>query len=216
MLHAGLDEAGRGPVIGPMFVALCGVPDVSVLDGIGVQDSKAYGSGVRARQRRQELARRIAQVATVRVAQVMPVVIDAWVSSGPGLTVLEQESARDLIGSVPHSLNLICDGRTVFGPFEEEFGALVENRADERWPVVSAASIVAKHLRDQWMERYFDLMERRLGFRPAGGGYPNQATVRFIEKYIDTFGTLPPSVRRSWKFLNQFSAAIQIPLFNDR
>ena len=70
-----------------------------------------------------------------------------------------------------------------------------KHRADVEFPVVSAASIVAKVHRDRRM----DVIEDELGV-VIGSGYTSDYITRgFIEDWLDRNGTLPPHVRRSWK-----------------
>ncbi len=76
---------------------------------------------------------------------------------------------------------------------------LSEHRADARYPTVSAASIVAKVLRDRRMEEIARELRVRLDAE-VGSGYPSDPkTVSFMEKWIKRFGHPPPHARRSWR-----------------
>ena len=69
------------------------------------------------------------------------------------------------------------------------------HRADVKYPVVSAASIVAKVLRD----RAIDEIQEAVG-RPIGSGYSHdEVTIGFIKEWLKENGAFPPHVRRSWK-----------------
>ena len=68
----GVDEAGRGPVIGPMVVAAVMVDDDGELRSLQVKDSKQLKA-----ERREELALRISDMAEVRIEVVGPQDIDA-------------------------------------------------------------------------------------------------------------------------------------------
>ena len=61
----GIDEAGRGPVLGPMVVAgvVLKPQAASALTRRGVTDSKDFGAGVKARERRSELAEHVFRLA---------------------------------------------------------------------------------------------------------------------------------------------------------
>jgi ribonuclease HII len=95
-LTLGIDEAGRGPVIGPMVMSAV-VLDTSAaraLTRAGLKDSKSYGASPKARARRAQLAEEIrgrAQHCSVRVIDVT--VIDRRVKKGE-LNVLEREVAE--------------------------------------------------------------------------------------------------------------------------
>jgi len=86
--------------------------------------------------------------------------------------------------------------RALTGPGPKLFG---ENRADERWPVVAAASIVAKVKRDEEVLK----LHRRYG--DFGWGYPSERKVReLLARWCREHGDLPPCVRRKWKTVRQF------------
>ena len=70
---------------------------------------------------------------------------------------------------------------------------VAEHGADDRYPVVSAASIVAKVVRDRIISR----MEEVYG--PIGSGYPHdEQTLKFVERWIKVFRRPPSFVRSSW------------------
>ncbi len=195
---AGIDEAGRGPIIGPLFLALCACPSPDALVSLGVADSKSFGSGPHARRARARLCREILASCRVHWIQVEARVIDAFVLSGPGLNELERQAAIRLLRDCGPLRSVHADGRTLFSPLQSRFPHLqAQDKADRDHPVVAAASIVAKALRDEWMERY----ERRMaaaGFPLSGGGYPNAATMDFVARWERAFGCLPPHTRKSW------------------
>ncbi len=198
-LLGGIDEAGRGPLIGPLIVALCCCPDPEKLLDLGVADSKSFGAGVRARARRAEICRTLFESCLVRWVQIPARVIDRYVTGGPGLNALEQQAAAFLLGQVPAMSRVVADGERLFSPLAVRFSGLVAvNRADARFPEVAAASIIAKTFRDDWMDAY----ERRmghLGFVIRGGGYPNASTRAFVEQWKQRHGGSPPHLRSSWK-----------------
>jgi ribonuclease HII len=82
-----------------------------------------------------------------------------------------------------------------------------EHGADETYPVVGAASIVAKVERDAAMER---LAEE---YGPVGSGYPSDSTTReFLADYVAEHGALPPFARESWKTCQDTLAGAQSSL----
>ncbi len=69
-----------------------------------------------------------------------------------------------------------------------------EHHADEKFPVVSAASIVAKVTRD----RAIATLSKKYG--EIGSGYPSDpVTIRFLTTWIDEHKNPPPIARKSWK-----------------
>lgn len=199
-LTLGIDEAGRGPVLGPMVVAavLLDTHAARALSRAGLQDSKNYGPPALARPARREMAARIrrrARFVGVRVIDVA--IIDQRVALGE-LNVLEREAARALIAESPTAHRMVADGRAVFGPLSLTHPTLeAKDRGEQCHAAVAAASIIAKDRRDA----LFSCIAAR--YRPlfgelGGGGYGNAATRRFLCAYVARFGRLPPEARRSW------------------
>ena len=202
MLELGIDEAGRGPVIGPLV--LCGVwltdAQAGALSDAGVQDSKAFGSSQKARDARAELAALVYRLAAaVEVREAAAAEVDRWVR-GDGLNPLERHLARKIIEAGPAADRIVADGRNLFAPLGRRYPRLIaENKADATCTAVAAASVVAKSVRD---ERFADIAGALGdGLRPVrGGGYPNKATAEVLRRYVEHHGALPPEVRRSWSW----------------
>ncbi|MFB6115307.1 MAG: ribonuclease HII, partial [Candidatus Nanohalobium sp.] len=75
---------------------------------------------------------------------------------------------------------------------EVEFVA--EHGADDKFPIVSAASIVAKSARESHVEE----LHQKYGY-DFKSGYPHdKPTINFLEKYLEEKGELPPETRTSW------------------
>ena len=86
--------------------------------------------------------------------------------------------------------NFINRLRKYLGP---DFNAIAEHKADVNYPIVSAASIVAKVKRDQWIKD----MAKKHG--PMGSGYPaDPDTQKFLKAYFEEHGKMPPFARKSW------------------
>ncbi len=208
----GLDEAGRGAVLGPLVVAVVVCDDKAAdrVEALSPQDSKRYGAGPAARRRRAELAARIRQAAwLVRTAQAPAKVVDTWVRER-SLDELERHLARKLLASLPdHVASLVADGHRIFSPLQREFPYLrAENRADRTHVLAAAASIVAKHERDRLLQEILDAYEPLFG-PIRGGGYPNAATREFVTAYHRATGSWPPELRRSWNW----ASLTQLSLF---
>ena len=201
-LVLGVDEAGRGPILGPMVMACVALRPrkAAGLTRAGVTDSKAF-SGERAHEARLAFIARILEAADyVAVAVVDVAEIDRRCRDN-GLNRLEQERAAQLIERAPPARRIVCDGERLFRPLQARWPHLEALDGGElEHASVAAASIVAKVRRDQlWAKicrRYApDFGEEVVA---GGGGYCNAPTKAFLRAYIERHGALPPEARRSW------------------
>jgi ribonuclease HII len=196
----GVDEAGRGPALGPMVMAVVALDTraAASLSRAGLTDSKSYGSDDDARARRSELATKVREVATYVAVEAVEVdEIDRRVSCKE-LNVLEREVAVRLLAGAPDAHRIIADGKRMFAPLGARFPNLeARDEAESHHAAVAAASVVAKVLRDaRWDEirgRYADEFGEIIG-----GGYVNDGTRRFLRAYAERYRCLPPEARRSW------------------
>ncbi len=196
----GIDEAGRGPGIGPMVLAAVAVEPESldVLQEAGIRDSKAFGSNAAGREMRARLDQLIRERAAWVSVEVCDVpVIDAYVARG-ALNQLERERAALLIQRAPACERIIADGQKLFAPLGRHFPHLeAHDRAETVHLAVAAASICAKVLRDRLFEAIAERYRSDFGAL-RGGGYVNAATCAFIAAYVGKHGCLPPEARQSW------------------
>ena len=198
----GVDEAGRGPILGPMALAVVALDRKAstALKKLGVQDSKRFGSGPKAQELRASLAAEIHGRASAWACELVSVdIIDEHTFRGQ-LNRLEQDVALQLLRRLGAALDaaIICDGKNLFRPLQQHFPRLqAVNDGEAAHVAVAAASIVAKHARD---EAFAEICGRyHAEFGPvSGGGYANAGTRRFLEAYAQTRGGLPPEARKSW------------------
>lgn len=198
----GIDEAGRGPVIGPMII--CGVlirkEDIPQLTQIGVRDSKLLSP-----DQRERLKISIEKIVSGwEIIKISPSQIDRC-----GINYLELKSTARLINKFsPHFA--VIDAPTCWcKSYERKLQALlgkkktrliVENYADKRYLVVSAASILAKVTRDKEIEE----ISRQYG--EVGSGYTSDAkTIQFLKKTWREKREFPDIVRRRWKTIQKIS-----------
>jgi ribonuclease HII len=215
----GIDEAGRGPVLGPLVVAAVSLRPqrAAALTRRGVCDSKAFGAGPDAQAQRAELAdhvRRLAEWVGVEVFEHAEV--DRYVSEGR-LNELERRAARALIAGAPPAGRIVADGIQVFGPLCGEYAHLeVYDDGESAHVAVAAASIVAKDRRDRLFAAIAERYREEFG-EVRGGGYVNAATEDFLRRYHARYGCFPPETRRSWdcKVLVELEPP-PLPLFEPR
>lgn len=183
--------------MGPMVVAAVMVENDRALKRLKVKDSKLLTRG-----RREELAIEIRKIAAVEVTVISAAEIDEFMGRET-LNALEVALFAGLIDRLRPD-RVFVDAADVV---EERFGRNIAERiacrpemvcshhADAKYPVVSAASIVAKVIRDQAM----DVIQEAFG-RPIGSGYAHdRITIGFIQDWLKENGSLPPHVRGSWK-----------------
>ncbi len=200
VLVVGIDEAGRGPVIGSLFV--CGVMiDESMNDKlkeIGVKDSKLL-----THKKRAELEKEIKKIAVaVKIVKVTPKEIDAAVAndSGFNLNWLEAHKQAEIINELkPDKAIIDCPSPNIkaYTAYlrnllqNKDVELIVEHKADKNFPSVSASSIVAKVEREKEVEE----IEKRVG-ESIGSGYPSNPTCQKFLK--DNFEKYPDIFRKSW------------------
>lgn len=199
IMIGGVDEAGRGSIIGPLVVAGVGIREAKVaqLYEMGVKDSKALTPKARAR-----LFGEIMKVAdSVCVRKVDPAEVDGSVSLR-GLNRLEAKVMASIINKIGADEVYVdcCD----INPerYSDYIGQHLNcspkvhsmHHADAINVVVSAASIVAKITRDQ------EIQHIRNKYRSIGSGYPSdEQTMRFIRRWVAKNGSAPEFARKSWK-----------------
>jgi ribonuclease HII len=201
-LILGIDEAGRGPILGPMVMACVALRPrkAAGLTRAGVTDSKAF-AGPNAHEERQRLIPRILDCADHVAVMVIDVAEIDRVCRTNGLNRLEQERAEYMINRAPVARRIVCDGERLFRPLCARWPQLEAlDKGELKHAAVAAASIVAKVRRDElWgkiCRRYApEFGDELVG---AGGGYVNAPTRAFLRAYIRRYKRLPPEGRRSW------------------
>lgn len=197
----GIDEAGRGPVIGPLI--LCGVcfeeSHLTLLKKIGVRDSKKLSP-----KRRKELAKIIKDNCfSFEIIKVTAREIDKRETDRITLNRLEELKMADIINKLKPDM-IYIDAADVN---EERFGKSIErlldyspnkivskHRADDTFPIVSAASIIAKDTRDDVIDKF------KQKYGDIGSGYPSdKRTTDFLRNWVKKNKNFPPFVRISWE-----------------
>ncbi len=181
----GIDEAGKGPVIGPLIIAgvIISEENSGKLRELGVKDSKELSP-----RKREELFSKIKELSedfiiletsskqlndemelenlnTIEIKK-MAQIIDSFESKNPEVFIdaIEANTLKFKDKIISHLKN-------------KELKIVAENRADQKYPVVSAASILAKVTRDSKIKK----MHEKYGF--FGSGYPADGrTIKFLEE----------------------------------
>ena len=202
LVTLGIDEAGRGPAIGPMVMAAVALDTKAAraLTRAGLADSKSYGAGEDAQATRAELAVKVRKLAIHVAVEVVEVsVIDQRVMYGE-LNVLEREVASRLIDAAPARDRIVADGHRMFRPLTARYAELeAHDDGESHHAAVAAASVIAKVRRDQLFEEIRSRYNAEFG-EIVGGGYCNAGTRRFLRSYAERYRDLPREARRSWPY----------------
>lgn len=196
-LIMGLDEAGRGPVIGPLVIAAIIIEESEEykLKDLGVKDSKLLTP-----KKRSELFPKIKQlVKKYKILKVQPQEIDSFLEADHlNLNWLEAQKTADIINEIkPDKAFIDCPSpnKTAYTNYLKRFlkiqpELIVDHKAELKYPVVAAASILAKVTRDAEIKE----LEKKYGI--IGPGYQsNPITQKFIKENFDKH---PEIFRKSW------------------
>ena len=197
MQICGIDDAGRGSMLGPLVIAGVSLDkkNIKKLSKLGVKDSKKLSPNSR-----EILYKKIIGVVdNYSITKIPPRSIDASVKKHC-LNNLEAKYMAKVVLKLNADTSYVdsCDVNPK--RFGNEISQLSDNHkiksyhhADSRFVVVSAASILAKVTRDKAISRLktkYDL----------GSGYPSDSkTVNFVKKYYVKNQVMPVFVRKSWK-----------------
>ena len=203
MLVAGVDDAGRGSVIGPLVIAgiLIDEGDIPKLVRLGVRDSKLLSPS-----RREALAVEIKRIAQKHaVVKLSPAEIDMVVERGRKLfrlNRLEAQAMAKVIELLKPDVAYVDASDVLEERFKQHIleclplkvEIVSEHKADRKYPVVSAASIIAKVERDR------EIAELKAKYGDFGCGYPTDPkTLEFLRRCLENFKEYPEFVRKSWK-----------------
>jgi ribonuclease HII len=195
----GVEDAGRGPVIGPLVMAgvLINEKDEKKLVDIGVKDSKLLTP-----EKREELFNKIKKIAkSYKIIVLSPQdVDDALKSQTLNLNWLEAIASAKIINALKPDKAIIDCPSTNIRAYADYMGknikikceTVVEHKADLNYPVVGAASILAKVTRDREIEK----IKKKIG-ENFGSGYTSDPVTReFLEKNYDKY---PEIFRHTWE-----------------
>ncbi len=191
MLILGIDDAGRGPVIGPMVLAGCLIDEKTEKEfkKLGIKDSKQLT------QKRREFLEKIIKEKseTFEIIIIYPNEIDGKNDKGVKLNEVEAIACAKIINKINRGyrkIKVIVDCPSVSIIKWQDFlktkirnlsnlEIFCEHKADKNHISVSAASILAKCVREKEMDK----LKEEYG-KEVGSGYTSDTlTQRFLEKH---------------------------------
>ncbi|WP_297825012.1 ribonuclease HII [uncultured Methanobrevibacter sp.] len=193
----GIDEAGRGSVLGPMVIAGVIVPEKmdKVLERMGVKDSKRLTPN-----RRTILSRKLKKMFDYEIVVISALEIDQMRADGINLNDIEKNAMRDLIIRLNPEKAIVDAVDVKAERFQRNLcestglNVIAEHKADDKYIEVSAASIIAKAERDAQIA---EINKDYIKMGGIGSGYPSDPTTKkFLTNY--TYDEMPDFVRRSW------------------
>jgi len=200
----GIDETGRGSILGPLVI--CGFlieeEKIELLKKMGVKDSKLLSP-----KKRSFLYQKLKKIADdIEIIELSAADIDQMRTES-NLNRIEIEHMQQIVNklnpdkifvdSVEANTEKFCK-KILAGldkPDKYGFGTtfICENFADKKYPIVGAASIMAKVVRDTEIEK----LHEKHGF--FGSGYTSDSrTIEFIKNWLEEKGSLPSFARSSW------------------
>lgn len=190
----GIDEAGRGSVIGPLVIGgvLMRKDKIRFLDRIGVKDSKRLSS-----KKRTTLSRKIKKIAQTQTEIIPADEIDNLRNNGTNLNEIETNAMKKIITTFnPEICYIDCIDvnekrfHDNIQELDKNMEVVTEHKADDTFNIVSAASIIAKVERDK------QLAIIRNEYGEVGSGYPSdKKTIDYLENLNKNY---PPIVRQTW------------------
>lgn len=195
----GIDEAGRGCIVGPLVIcgAMIDAKKEAALKELGVKDSKLLSE-----KRRQELAKILPEHVTHQLIIIPPAEIDKYVLSetGQNLNWLEADKSVELVNMLNPDRAILdspSPNLKAYKSYVEErllhknIDIVVEHRADANHPIVAAASVLAKVARDAEIAK----IKQQVGEDFGSGYMADPRTKAFLQK---AWKEHPSIFRHSW------------------
>ena len=215
----GLDEAGRGPVLGPLVVAGIVIPEKKekIIERMGVKDSKRLTPN-----RRAVLYRKLTKMFDYETVVITAQDIDNLRARGVNLNEIEKLAMKKIINNL-RADRIIIDALDVKeGRLQDEISeyighsceVIAEHKADDTYLTVGAASIIAKTERDMILEQINkDYIRSTKDKDGIGSGYPSDPkTKNFLKKF--KYDEKPDFVRRSWGTVQKIKEAEEAEKLN--
>jgi len=190
----GIDEAGKGPVLGSMFIgfSIINLENLNDLNSyqnklkeIGVKDSKKLTP-----KKRKEIYFKLKDLMDMKYVQLTPALIDSNNELGGKLNQLEIDGIIAILENEKPNLILIDAltanpekfGNEILKKLNFECKIISENKADDKYEIVGAASIIAKELREQELAQIKENIKL-----DCGSGYPaDPKTKAFLKEHYNS------------------------------
>ncbi len=198
----GVDEAGRGAVFGSMFIGgvLVDEDDMDALEQLGLKDSKELSDA-----KRDGFVQPIEDLAAATVVKEVTASEIDELREVTNLNVIELRTFAKIVEETGPDKAFIDlpepDGERFANKIRNELpdgfkevDIVAEHGADETYPIVSAASILAKSAR----EAHTAELKEKYGVDFRTGYSHDQDTISFLEDYLQQHGELPEETRMSW------------------
>jgi ribonuclease HII len=200
MYIAGIDEAGRGPVLGPLVIAgvVINEKDLDPLVKEGLTDSKLMP-----KIKRESMYNDILKLTIdYQVVIIDAYEIDALRNNATNLNRIEINAMIKMLGVLTKWKMAFVDAcdrnanrlQLILRKNVQE-NIIAEHFADVKYPIVSAASVIAKVIRDQEIEK----AHKEFGVDFGSGYSHDRKTNQFLMDYYSEHGKLPVIARKSWE-----------------
>ena len=211
----GVDEAGKGPVLGPLVVAAVAVDNAKDMQDLGIKDSKQLTP-----EKRKELASLIKKRFSFAIEIIEAERVDEYRRQNK-LNDLNREAFEKLISKLNPNVAYV-DAADVnehrFGKQikekltnEKDTDVISMHKADAKIDVVAAASIIAKETRENEIRK----LKEKIG--DFGSGYPSdERTIKFLKSFYSDNGKWPTGTRKSWKTVERIRPVKTLDDFGEK
>ena len=211
----GVDEAGKGPVMGPLVVAAVAVDNANDIKNLGIKDSKQLTP-----VKRKELSDIIKDNFYYAVEIIEAEKVDEYRKQNK-LNDLNREAFERLISKLNPNIAYV-DAADVneyrFGKQikekltnENDTDIISMHKADAKIDVVAAASIIAKEAREEEIGK----LKKEIG--DFGSGYPSdERTIKFLKSFYADNGKWPTGTRKSWKTIERIRPVKTLDDFGEK
>lgn len=213
MRVAGVDDSGRGPVIGPLVIAGVLVDEEGLKKLKAIRGKESKGLTPRQRERMSLFIKEV--VIDHTFVEIPPAEIDRYVREKRRLHKLNRLEAKAMAEAIcklkpdvayvdASDVNAKRYGEWVKECLPIDVRIVSKHKADITHAIVGAASILAKVRRDEITRE----LHGNYGF--FGSGYPTDPRTRqFLTKWFEEHGSFPPIVRKSWKTLERIKKSVR-------
>ena len=211
----GVDEAGKGPVLGPLVVAAVAVDNAKDIQDLGIKDSKQLTP-----EKRKELSNLIKNKFSFAIEIIEAERVDEYRRQNK-LNDLNREAFEKLISKLDPNVAYV-DAADVnehrFGKQikekltnEKDTDVISMHKADAKIDVVAAASIIAKETRENAIRK----LKEKIG--DFGSGYPSdERTIKFLKSFYSDNGKWPTGTRKSWKTVERIRPVKTLDDFGEK